>query len=530
MSITSLVFILFVFATLILYYLVPKKFQWIVLLLSSLVFYITSSTWGIVYVLVTATSIFFGAIAIEKYTLQQKAYIKENKESLSKEEKSIYKAKVKRKKKTVLVLVVLLNIGILCVLKYCHFAVDQVNAILQAIGAGTLNNEFEWLVPLGLSFYTFQSVGYIADVYWNKTKAQHHYAKMLLFVSFFPQVTQGPISDYNSLSNELFKEHSLTYVNYSRGFQRMIWGFFKKMVIANSLSPYVSDIFANFREYTGITCFIGIVAHSIQLYADFSGYMDIMCGICEMLDIKLAENFNRPFFSKSISEFWHRWHITLGVWLKTYIYYPISISKRSINLGKKLNTKFNKYIADCVTTTIALLVVWFVVGIWHGASWGYIVWGLLMGAIIIFSNWMEPVYRRVRAKLDIRNSKWGWRVFRILRTCLLFAFIEVIPEVGTLGDGFALIKSTFTNLCIPKDFKAIFTTVDRDMRLEFFVVILSIALLFISSVISRRESIRDKFNRIPIFIRIAIIILILIITFAVGLPKVRTGVFMYAKF
>ena len=530
MSITSLVFILFVFATLILYYLVPKKFQWVILLISSLVFYITSSTLGIIYVLVTATSIFFGAIVIENYTIQQKSYIKENKEALSKEEKSIYKAKVKRKKKAVLVLVILLNIGILCVLKYCHFAVDQVNAILQTLGAGTLNNEFEWLAPLGLSFYTFQSVGYIADVYWNKTKAQHNYAKMLLFVSFFPQVTQGPISDYKQLSGELFKEHTLTYTNYSRGFQRMVWGFFKKMVIANSLAPYVSDVFTNFREYTGITCFIGIIAHSIQLYADFSGYMDIMCGLCEMLDIKLTENFKRPFFSKSISEFWHRWHITLGVWLKTYIYYPISISKRSINLGKKLNSKFNKYIADCVTTTIALLAVWFIVGIWHGASWGYIVWGLLMGAIIIFSNWMEPVYRKFRVKLGIRNSRWGWKVFRILRTCLLFAFIEVIPEVGTLGEGFGFVKRALTNFSIPNDFRQLFPGVDRDMRIEFFVVLLCIVLLVLSSILSRRESLRDKFNRIPIPIRIIIIIIMLILTFAIGLPKVRTGVFMYAKF
>lgn len=529
MSITSLVFVLFIFIVFILYYTVPKKYQWGVLLASSLVFYTLSSKWGILYILVTASSIFGSAILIENNNKKTKSYLKENKESLSKEEKNKYKSTNKNKRKFILIATLVVNIGILCTLKYSHFAVEQINAVLSWLNWGLLSNDFKWLVPLGLSFYTFQAVGYIADVYWNKIPAQRNYLKMLLYVSFFPQITQGPISEYEQLSSELFKEHSFTYDNYSRGMQRMIWGFFKKMVIANMLSPYVEDVFANYKDYIGITCFIGIIAHSIQLYADFSGYMDIMCGICEVLDIQLAENFKRPFFSKSISEFWRRWHITLGVWVKTYIYYPISISKHSISLGKKLFKKYGKHVADCTTTTISLTVVWFVVGIWHGASWGYIIWGLLMGLIIIVSNWLEPVYKIIRAKLKIRNSNWFWRAFRVLRTCFLFSFIEVIPEVGTLSDGLELIKRVFTNPVMPVSFKFALPFVSS--VLDFAVIVFSVILLFISSVLQRKKPIRDYFNKLPFILRalMLIFLLFLIVVFGVSVGG-GIGGFMYAQF
>ena len=530
MTITSFAFILFVFLLLIFYYFAPKKLQWVILLVFSLLFYVLSSKWGIIYILVTASSIYGAAIIIENNSKKSKEYIKENKTFLSKEERTKYNKQNKKRRKLILVSTIILNIAILCTLKYSHFAIDQLNNVLSWFGIGAFENDFTWLVPLGLSFYTFQAIGYISDVYWNKIPAQRNYLKMLLFISFFPQVTQGPISEYKQLSSELFKEHYFTYENYSRGMQRMVWGFFKKMVISNMLAPYVNDIFANYNNYIGVTCFVGIIAHSIQLYADFSGYMDIMCGICEALNIRLAENFKRPFFSKSISEFWRRWHITLGKWVKTYIYYPLCLSKGLMTISKKSNKRFGKFVADCITTTIALTVVWFIIGFWHGASWGYIVWGLLMGLIIIVSNWLEPFYKRVRIILHMRNSNFFWKCFRILRTCLLFSFIEVIPEVGTLSNGLGLIQRVFTNFSLPTDIRDIFTIMDRADRIFYLLLLASIILLFVVSLIQRKNQIRYYYNKIPLIIRIVLISLFVLFILVLGLKGNSVGGFMYAKF
>ena len=240
MSILSVPFLLFLTGLIILYFALPKRFQWWVLLAFSLAFYALGGLLSLPFLVLTALTVWGAALYIQRNAEAQKAYLKEHKE-LSKEEKNAYKTARKGKRRLVMLLCLLGNIGVLCAFKYVHFLLAQVNAVAGLFG-GEVKDTIRWIVPLGISFYTFQTVGYLCDVYWGKVEAERNPLKVLLFTSFFPQITQGPISAWRDLSGELFTEHSLDYHNFSYGAQRLIWGFFKKMVMANILAPYVQHM------------------------------------------------------------------------------------------------------------------------------------------------------------------------------------------------------------------------------------------------------------------------------------------------
>ena len=529
MSLTSIQFLLFLSVLVVLYYLIPKRFQWILLLFASLIFYCFAGIQHAIYILITATSTYAATRWMQKITNQQKQYLKAHKETLSKEDKSLIKKQNNTKRKAILIGTLVLNFGILCVFKYCHFALAQLNAVLSALGRGQIEDTLQLIIPLGISFYTFQTMGYLVDVYWNKYPAETNYAKVLLFVSFFPQITQGPISDFKQLTTQLFAEHSFTYHNYSWGCQRILWGFFKKMVLANMLSPYVQDVFANYASYAGITVLIGAFLYSIQIYADFSGYMDIVCGLCEILGIQLTENFERPYFSKSIAEYWRRWHISLGAWFKTYVYYPIAVAKWNQKLGKRAQKHMGKTVGQTIPASVALVFVWLTTGLWHGASWAYIAWGGVNGLFIIFSLWMEPVYDAWKAKLRINERTWSWRAFQTLRTFVLVTFIKVLPEVGSLSDGLGLWKQIFFNHTIPNSLQTLLPFVNS--HISILVIGGSTLLLFITSLIQRKMPIRAWFEKAPLAFRMIFFVGLFLSIFYFGIPASgNAGGFMYAQF
>ena len=431
-----------------------------------------------------------------------------------------------------MLIALLFNLGLLCVFKYFHFALAQVNALLSLFGGAGIADRFHFAVPLGISFYTFQSIGYLLDTYWEKTAAEKNYFKVLLFVSFFPQMTQGPISNFAQLSSELYSEHSFQYKNYAWGFQRMLWGFFKKMVVADALAPCVQNVFANYSQYPGISVFIGALCYSVQIYADFSGYMDIMCGLCEILGIHLTENFERPYFSKSVTEYWRRWHISMGVWFKNYIYYPIGMSTWSRNLAKTCRDRFGKNLSNTIPATIALLITWAATGLWHGASWAYIVWGLLNGLFIILSLWMEPVYTAMRTRLRVKEDSFGWKLFRTLRTFILVTFIKVLPEVGSLSDGLGFWKQIFTNHAIPGSLGALLPfLVPTYSRFTYVFLSLGIVLMLVFSLLQRTRPVRERFNRLPAVVRILIISIAVLTVASYGVIATwNGGGFLYAQF
>lgn len=534
MSITSLSFVLFLVCVAVLYYSVPPRFQWCILLCASGLFYVSFGWKSVFYVLFTATTIFFATVQMQRLTDKQKAYLKLHKLDLSKEERRQYKETIKRKRKALMVVTLLANLSVLCAFKYIHFAIEQVNGLIGLAGGATIYNGFKWLVPLGISFYTFQSIGYLVDVYWENYRAEKNYLKVLLFVSFFPQMTQGPISDYEQLSGELFSTHRFLYQNYAWGIQRMLWGFFKKMLIADTLSPWVTDVFKNYNQYAGITVLIGAFMYSIQIYADFSGYMDIMCGYCELLGIKLTENFERPYFSKSVAEYWRRWHISLGNWFKKYVYYAIGMSKWSRAIASQVKQKYGKGLGDTIPATIALVVVWLATGLWHGASWAYISWGLVNGLFIIMTLWLDPLYAKCRTLCRVREQSKSWKAFQVLRTFVIVTFIKVLPEVGTLSSGLGLWKRIFTNFDFPKTLSLLLPFVDWSVTTNY--LLLAIAgtgtmMMVAVSLLQRKQPVRAHFNRLPMAVRITVLVLLAVLISSFGVQATwGAGGFLYANF
>lgn len=525
MSLISFKFLLFCLVLLICYFLLPKKVQWFVLLIFSLIFYAFAGVENSIYILITSFSSWLSAIWIEKTSQKTKNYLKDKKD-ITDDEKKIIKARSKGRKKLILIGTLLLNFGILCVFKYSNFAIEQFNSIIALIGKGNKINSLSLIVPLGISFYTFQTMGYLIDVYWDKNKACKNPLKLLLFTSFFPQITQGPISNYNQLSTQLFTPHDFDYNHWLYGVQRMIWGFFKKVAIADLLSSYVIDVFVNYNEYAGITVLIGIFMYSVQIYADFSGYMDIVCGLCQIMGIELTENFERPYFSKSIAEYWRRWHISLGNWFKSYIYYPIAVSKWNTNLGKNISQKFGKFVGKNLPASIALVAVWLTTGLWHGANWGYIAWGGLNGLFIIFSMWMEPVYNWIKTKLKIGGPIW--RCIQVIRTFILVTFIKVLPEANGLKNGLGLWKRIFTEHTMPTSLKNLLPFASK---FALIIIVFGIVLMFVVSLIQRKGPVRDKLNKLPTIVRVFMLAVLVSITILVTLSTNNTGGgFMYAQF
>lgn len=527
MSITSLAFVAFAAVLAAAYYLVPKRFQWVVLLLFSAVFYLMSGPKHGVYILVTALSAYACALWMARVSQGQKAFFQAHKE-LSREEKGAIRQKNTRRKRLALIAALLLNFGLLSVFKYAHFVLDQINRLLGLFGGFQFDNSFSILVPLGISFYTFQTMGYLIDVYWDKAPPERNFFKLLLFTSFFPQITQGPISGYSQLSCQFLRPHSFSYENFAAGCQRMIWGYFKKLVLADTLAPCVHAVFENYAQYSGPAVLTGVFFYSIQIYADFSGYMDIMCGLCQVLDIRLEENFLRPYFSKSIAEYWRRWHITLGAWFKSYIYYPIAVSKWNTRLGKWARGRFGKTFGQALPASIALVAVWLVTGIWHGASWAYIAWGGVNGLFIIVSLWLEPLYQWGRDKLHLRESSFGWRLFQVARTYLLVCFIKVLPEVGGLRQGLGLWRQVFTGWRLPS-FAELFP---YGMPLSSLTMVaVATGALLLVSLLQRKGSVRAWFGRAPLPVRAFTLAVLLVLTVYFGVPASgNVGGFLYAQF
>ena len=277
---------------------------------------------------VTAITSWAAVLWMDKIGSESDAYIKSHKEELDKAAKKALKEKTKSKKKLIMALCLLLNLGILAVTKYTDFVIENINAVLKS----EVIRPSELIVPLGISFYTFRTVSYVIDVYRGTSKAEKNPFKVALFVSFFPQIAQGPISRWNKLSETLFEGRRLTGSEFGSGFIRILWGYFKKVVVADRLVKAVLTIVGDPAQYQGIFVFAAMLFYAFELYCDFTGGIDITIGIGECLGVKMEENFNLPYFSKSIKEYWNRWHITMGQWFTDYIFYPLSISPKMLEL------------------------------------------------------------------------------------------------------------------------------------------------------------------------------------------------------
>ena len=410
---------LFVLAGCVIYYHIPRKAQWLLLLCMSILFYISFDIRLIGYVLASALSVF---IAVNKV------------EPLKRGDKT---------KKRILIITLIFNFGLLAFVKYTDFMITNLDTIFSGLRTGIQIPGINILVPIGISFYTFQITGYLLDVYWGRDKAEKSFPRFLLFVSFFPQMIQGPISKHKSLAAEFDREHVFSVNQIKYGIQLMLWGLFKKIVIADTAAVAVSSVYDHIGEHQGITVIAGVLCYCIQLYCDFSGGIDVVRGVAELFDINIADNFKRPFFSKSISEFWRRWHITLGIWMKDYIFYPISLSKWMNRLGGKCRKVFGNQIGRKLPVCLANLIVFFLVGVWHGPNWQFIVYGLYNGLIIAISSLLVPVYNKLYEWSGIRKEAKAMQVFQIVRTFILVNLGWYFDRSQSLTDALLLMRNTF---------------------------------------------------------------------------------------
>ncbi len=442
MLFTSYGFILFVAVLIGVYYIFPKKYQWTLLLAASYFFYAFSGIENFAFIIFTTVSCYFVAIAIEKRKAREDDYVAAHKDTLDKEHRKAYRAKEKKKRFYILLLGLFLNFGILAVIKYTAFALKNVNSVLKLFGA-TEAAIPDLILPLGISFFVFQSTGYLIDVYRGKTYAERNIARLALFVSFFPQLAQGPISRHSDLAAELYIPHSFSTKNLKFGLQRILWGYFKKLVIADRILIAIKATLADTATYDGIYVILLILLYSVEIYADFTGGIDITIGIAEALGIKLKENFNHPFSSRSTKEYWNRWHITMGSWFTDYVFYPLSVTKPMMRLSKWSRAHLGSAVGKRLPVYIATAVTWFLTGLWHGAAWNFIVWGMLNCLIILVSQELEPLYKRFRDKFPRLTASYGYHCFEAMRTFLLMGLIRSLDCYANVGLTFRMWGSMF---------------------------------------------------------------------------------------
>ncbi len=365
---------------------------------------------------------------------------------------------------------------------------------------GTLEG-YSFFVPLGISYYSMSLVGYMADVYWKKEKFEKNIFKLLLFALYFPKILQGPISKYRNISKTLFGENKFDYTHFCYGLQRMLWGYFKKLVIADRVALIVTPVFENYESYHGTVLLVASIFGAFQLYCDFSGCMDIALGISESLGIKLEENFNHPFFSKTAAEFWRRWHMTLGSWFKDYIYMPIVISPTLIKLSGKLRKRFGKRVGKEFVTIVPLAIVWTLTGLWHGTGWNYVVWGIYWGIIMIISTVFEPELKKIPILLHIKTDSMQYQIFRQIRTFSLF----VISRIITIPSDIKASVEVFKRVLFDQSPWELVDGTLFKLGLDgpnFILLILALLLLyFVSRCQEKGIMIRDKIASFPIFWR-----------------------------
>lgn len=443
MTLISFQFAVLLAVTTLLYFCFPLKYRWTVLLASSAVFYFFGGIGTGYFMVISIVCIYLIGLWLDKYNKAQKAYLKEHPD-LTKEEKKAYRLDIQHKKRLILAFGLVTCFSILVFLKYFNFLSAQTFSVLHLFGVSAQAPKIDIALPLGISFYTLQATSYIIDIYRGKHPAERNFAKLALFVSFFPQIIQGPIGRYNHLAPQLYEGHRFDFTRCKHGLQLALWGLIKKLAFAEYVGIIADTIFDGYRNYAGFMIFLGSVAYGLQVYADFSGGMDIIRGIAQIYGIDMAENFERPYFARSVSEFWRRWHITLGAWMRDYVFYPLSLSSAFANLGKKTRKIFGNYIGKKLPTFLASFIAFFLVGVWHGSSWKYVAYGLWNSGIITSSILLEPVYKKVQDKLKINTEAFSWKLFQIVRTFILISIGRIFSRADSFMDSVHMIQKMFS--------------------------------------------------------------------------------------
>ncbi len=506
---------LFLPIVMVLYQLTPQKHRWKTLLAASYLFFWTISGKLVMFLIFSTCSIHHFGLWMTLVQEEKKGKLAEAEKSEKKQIKGVYQ----RKLRGIVTLAVLLHIGVLVVLKYSAFFGTNINTLLGACKASFRLPIPSFILPIGISFYTMQAVSYLFDVYRGTIRADRNLGRLALYMSFFPQIMEGPICRYSDTAMQLWSCEKISYHNMTMGMQRIAFGLMKKIVIADRLNLFIKNVFTNYASYDGGVIAVAMVCYTCQLYMEFSGTIDVVIGSAEIFGIKMPENFRQPFFSKSISEFWTRWHITLGAWFRDYVFYPLSMSKPLKHMTISARKHLGNHFGPLVAGSIALFVVWICNGLWHGAGWFYIFFGLYHFGLILLGNMFGPLFKTTAEKLHIDRNKWYYRGIQIIRTAILVNIGELFFRSNGLRVGLIMFKNMVTNFSLASIKSRQILTLGID-KYDVFILAVSILIVFAVSVMRERGiGIRTAIARQNIVVRWAIyygLILFIVIFGAYG--------------
>lgn len=510
MSFISLKYIVFILLTMLLYYVFPKSKRWTILLLASFIFYYLASGNLIIFIILSTISIYFFGRFIQN---------KNNSLKLQKADKE----KIKKEKKLMLFFTVLFNFLILLFSKYLTFFMSDLNIFLNFFSL-TEDNVTNIVLPIGISYYTLMAVSYVVDVYRDKVKPEKRFLKLALYLMFFPQIVEGPISKYRDVASKYYIGHKFKIDNVLTGLSLILIGFFKKIVIADRAGIYVNAVFE--QGAYGFSMFMAALLYTLQIYAEFSGCMNIVSGTAKLFGIELPSNFRRPFFSKNIQEFWRRWHITLGEWVKEYIFYPLSLSKLNLKIGKYFKNKKLKFLSSFITIAFPLLIVWLYTGFWHGASWKYVFYGLYYYIFIIIGILISPVASKIIKIFKINISSKVFTLFQIVRTWIIVVFGMLLFRSNSIMNFFISVKNIFI-----KDNNNIFSY--GLLKFDYVVMLLYVILLILIGIFEERGyNVHKKILSSNIVIKyiVYLIIVISIVVFGIYGEGYDASDFIYGQF
>lgn len=465
MLFNSFEFLVFFPIVLGIYFIIPKKMRQMWLLLTSYYFYMC---WNAKYAV-----LIFGITLLSFLGGKLIARVKDD------------DAAAVQKKKRLFIVCAGVIIGVLLLFKYLDFARDNINVLLQLLGtSASLSTEFSLVLPVGISFYTFQALGYLIDVYRGDIEAEKSFAKYALFVSFFPQLVAGPIERSKNLLNQLDEPKKFDYESARRGLLLMLWGFFEKMWIADTAAVYVNKIYDGYLEYSASALLAATILFALQIYCDFGGYSHIAIGAAQVLGVRLMDNFNQPYFATTIKDFWRRWHISLSTWFRDYVYIPLGGNRCS-----KAKTYRN------------LMITFLISGLWHGANWTYVLWGGLHGCYQVVGGITLPYRTRLREALHIKENAKIYRLWQMFVTFVLCDIAWLFFRAEGIHQAFAMLRY----MCHPeavKELFSIYTYVAGLTIVQLYRLIFAIIVLIIVDVIHEHGiHIRDWFCKQNILLR-----------------------------
>lgn len=460
MLFNSLSFLIFFPIVTLLYFWIPHRYRWFFLLMASWVFYMAFLPIYLLILLLTVAIDYAAGLLIERAE--------------------------GKKKKVFLIISIVTTCGAIFVFKYFNFFNSNLAQVARFFHWNYPIESLSLILPIGISFYTFQGISYVMEVYRGHQKAERHIGIFALYLSFYPQLVAGPIERPGNLLPQFYETHSYEDQRVMDGLKLMVWGFFKKVVVADRLALVVDQVYQDPTQFTGFPLIAGALFFGIQVYCDFSGYSDIAIGSAQVMGFRLMDNFNRPFHSGTMAEFWRRWHISLMTWFRDYVYIP---------LGGNRVGKWRWYFNLFVTFTLS--------GLWHGAHWGMILWGSLNGCYLIFSDWTKNLREKGIQAIGLNRLPAFHRGLQITFTFLLFCFTLIIFRSKTLSDAFYVITHLGAGLGSAEGIKqSIGTLYDLSVdRQQLIFTLLSIVIMVVIERIEPLRNMRQMFSKRPILVR-----------------------------